>query len=115
MSMILIIQHANRFIMVNTRNVEPRSDPYVLPSQREYVFYLQVLGRVGWSYVVRYDLKGRLVKYIVSEEDDNEEEDDVEEQLVHVSDEDIEEVQGDVRDNVLDEDYIDNVSDEEFE
>ena len=32
-----------------------------------------------WSYVVRYDPRGRPVKYNVVEEDENEEEDDVEE------------------------------------
>jgi hypothetical protein len=79
-------QHANGFTMVNTRNVEPISEPYVLPSQCEHVFYSEVLGRGGWSYVVRYDPRGRPVKYNVEEEDDIEEEDDVEEQLVHVSD-----------------------------
>jgi hypothetical protein len=49
------------------------------------------------------------------EEDDIEEDDDVEEQLVHVSAEDVIEVQGDVLDNVLDEDDIDDVLDEELE
>lgn len=71
------------------------------------------------SYVVRYDPKGRIVKYNVAEEDEIEE-DDVEEQGVHaVSDEDVEEVQGKYvnRDNVnLDEPYdIDVVFDEELE
>jgi hypothetical protein len=108
-------QHANGFTMVNTRNVEPGSEPYVLPSQCEHVFYSEVPGRGGWSYVVRYDPRGRLVKYNVVKEDDIEEEDDVEEQLVHVSDEDVVEVQGDVLDNVLDEDDIDDVLDEELE
>jgi hypothetical protein len=42
---------------------------------------------VGWSYVVRYDPRGRLVIYNVVEEDDIEDKDDVEEKLVHVSDE----------------------------
>ena len=56
-----------------------------------------------------------MVKYIVAEEDNIEEEVEVEEHLVHVSDEDVEEVQGDVCDNVLDEDDIDDVLDEELE
>jgi hypothetical protein len=45
-----------------------------------------VSNKVGWSYVVGYELGGRSVKYIVSKVDDNEEneQDDVEE-LVHVS------------------------------
>ena len=44
-------------------------------------------------------------------EEDTEEEDDVKEQLVHVSDEDVEYFQGDVGDNDLDEYDIDDVSD----
>jgi hypothetical protein len=110
-----INQHANGFTMVNIRNVEPGSEPYVLPSQCEHVFYSEVPGRGGWSYVVRYDPRGRLIKYIVAEEDDIEEEDDVEEQLVHVSEEDVRAIQGAIRDNVLDEDDIDDVLDEELE
>jgi hypothetical protein len=35
-----VIEHANGFTMVNTRALEPRtSEPYVLPSQCEQVFY----------------------------------------------------------------------------
>jgi hypothetical protein len=45
-------------------NVEPGSEPYVLPSQCEHVFYLEVLGRRGWSYVVSYDPRGMLVSSI---------------------------------------------------
>jgi hypothetical protein len=71
-------QHANIITMVNTRNVEPGSKPYVLPSQCEHVFYSEVPGIWVWSYVVRYDPRGRMVKYNVAEEDDIEEEDDVE-------------------------------------
>jgi hypothetical protein len=42
-----------------------------------------VPNKVGWSYVVRYEPRGRPVKYIVLEEDDNEEneQDDVEDQV----------------------------------
>jgi hypothetical protein len=50
---------------------------------------------VGWSYVVRYDPRGRPVKYNVVEEDDIEEEDDAEEKVV-VLDEEDEEVELDV-------------------
>jgi hypothetical protein len=110
-----INQHANKFTMVNTRNVDPGSKPYVLPSQCEHVFYLEVPGRGGWSYVIIYDPRGSPIKYNVVEEDDIEEEDDVEEQLVHVSDKYVVEVEGDVLDNFLDEDDIDNVLDEELE
>jgi ribonuclease E len=53
--------------------------------------------------------------YNVVEEYDIEEEDYVEEKLVHVLEEDVVEVQGDVLDNVLDENDIDGVLDEEIE
>ena len=66
--------------MVNTRIFEPEMQPYVLPSQCKHVFYSKVPSRGGWSFTVRHDPRGRLVKYNV--EDDNEEgleeEDDVE-------------------------------------
>jgi len=38
---------------------------------------------VSWSYVVRYDPRGRLIKYNVAEEDEIYKEDDVEEYWVH--------------------------------
>ena len=57
--------------MVNTRLFEPGTKPYVLPSQYEQVFYSKVPGKVGWSFVVRHDPRGRLVKYNL--EDGNEE------------------------------------------
>jgi hypothetical protein len=101
-----IIEHANGFTMVNTRTVESGTELYVLPSQCEQVFYSDVPGKAGWSYVVRYDPRGRLVKYNVAEEDDIEEEDDAEEQVV-VLDEEDEEVELDVDGNVLD-DHIDD-------
>ena len=69
------------FTMVNTRLFDPRIDCYVLPSQCEQVFYSQVPSRVGWSFVVRYDPRGRTIKYNVVEEDDIEEEDDAKEQV----------------------------------
>ena len=49
--------------MVNTSLYEPRMEPYVLPSQCEQVFYLEVLGKAGWSFVVRHNPRGRLIKY----------------------------------------------------
>jgi hypothetical protein len=47
---------------------------YVLPIQCDIIFYSEVLGKVGWLYVVRYDPRGRPIKYIVLEEYDIEEE-----------------------------------------
>ena len=49
----IVIEHANGFTMVNTRAFEPGTEPYVLPSQCEQVFYLEVPGKAGWSYIVR--------------------------------------------------------------
>ena len=66
-----IIEHDNGFTMVNTRLFEPGTKPYVLPSQCEQVFYYEVPGRGGWSFSMRHDPRGRLVKYNV--EDYNEE------------------------------------------
>ena len=34
-----VIKHANGFTMVNARAFEPGTEPYVLPSQCEQVFY----------------------------------------------------------------------------
>ena len=53
--------------MVNTRLFELGTKPYVLPSQCEQVFYSEVLGKVGQSFVVRHDPGGRTVKYKVDE------------------------------------------------
>ena len=71
---IIIIEHANRFTMVNTRALEPGIEPYVLPSQCEHVIYSQVSGKAGWPYIVRYYPRGILVKYNPLEEEDNVEE-----------------------------------------
>ena len=54
-----ITENSNGFTMVNTRNIELGSTPYVLWSQCEHVLYLAVTGRGGWSYVVIYDPRGR--------------------------------------------------------
>ena len=60
--------------MINTRSFEPVGDePYVLPSQCEQVFYFGVPHKLGWSFVVRHDPRGRPVKYNVIEEEDIEE------------------------------------------
>ena len=64
-----VIEHANGSSMFNTRMLELRTSPYVLTGQCEHVFYSQVPGKVSWSYVVRYDPRGRHVKYYVVDED----------------------------------------------
>jgi hypothetical protein len=71
-----IIELANGFTMVNTRAFELGTNPYVLPSQCEHVFYSEVPGKAGWSYVVRHDPRGRPVKNNNVEKEDNIEEDD---------------------------------------
>jgi hypothetical protein len=72
-----IIQHVNGFSMIKTTVFEREHDRYVFPSQCEHVFYSKILGERDWSFVVRYDPRGRPVKYThVHEEDDIEEEDD---------------------------------------
>ena len=43
-----IIEHANGFTMVNKMENESGIEPYVLPSQCEQVFYLEVPGKAGW-------------------------------------------------------------------
>ena len=48
--------------MVNTKLFEPGTEPYVIPSQCEQIFYSKVPGKVGWSFVVRHDPRRRLVK-----------------------------------------------------
>ena len=67
--------------MVNIRALEPGTEPYVLPIQCEQVFYSQVPGKTGCSYIVRYDPRGRPVKYNLVEEEENvEEEGDVDQE-----------------------------------
>ena len=85
-----VIEHANGFTMVNTRELEPSTEPYVLPSQCEQVFYLEIPGKGGWSYIVRYNPRGRSVKCNALEEEYNvEEEGDVDQEKfpidIHVS------------------------------
>ena len=58
-----IIEHDNGFTMVKTRLFESGTEPYVLPSQCEQVFYSKVLGKVAWSFVMRHNPRGRPVKY----------------------------------------------------
>jgi hypothetical protein len=108
-----IIDHANGFTVVNTRAFKPATKHDVLPSQCEQVFYSEVPSKAGWSYVIRYDLRGRPIKYTHVEEEDNieEEDDDADQEqvVVDVSDEEAEEVDHpNVGDNVL----IDNINDD---
>ena len=56
-----IIEHDDGFTMVNTRFFKTGKDPYLLPSQCEQVFYSEVPGKVGWSFVVRHDPRGRSI------------------------------------------------------
>ena len=86
-----IIEHDNGFTMVNTRLFELGAEPYVLPSQYEQVFYSKVPGKVGWSFVVRHNPRGRSVNYNLddgNEEGSLEEEDDDEEHDQHELDND---------------------------
>jgi hypothetical protein len=110
-----IIKHVNGFTMVNTRSLEGGTYPYVVPRQCEHVFYLEVPGRGGWSFVIRHDPRGRPVKYSVEEDQEGiEQEDDVEDQHDlddHVPKEYVEELvepYHDVGDNVHEDDIVDN-------
>ena len=49
--------------MVKTRLFEPRTDPYVLPSQSEQVFYSAVPGKESQSFIARHDPRERPIKY----------------------------------------------------
>jgi hypothetical protein len=116
-----IIQHANGFPMIKTTVFEKENDRYVFPSQCEQVFYSKVPGKRDWSFVVRYDPRGRPVKYIVDEEDDIEEEDDVEleqEEYGSTDEEDREDEPGvgdnaPVLDDDIDEDMLENDIDDD--
>ena len=65
--------------MINTSRYEPNIEFFVLPTQCEQVFYSQVQGREGRSFVVRFDPRRRHVKYIFPEEYVHEEEEDTRE------------------------------------
>jgi hypothetical protein len=72
-----VIQHANGFPMIKTTMFERGHDRYVFPSQCEQVFYSNVPGERDWSFVVRYDPRGRPIKYThLQEEDDIEDQED---------------------------------------
>ena len=85
--------------MVNKRLFEPGTEPYVLPSQWEHVFQSEVLGKAGWSFVVRHDPRGRTVKYNLEEcneeglkEEEDDEYHDQQELYDHVPEEYVEEL-----------------------
>ena len=111
----IFIEHVNGFTMVNTRAFEPGTEPYVLPSQCEQVFYSQVRGKAGWSYVVRYDPRGRPVRYNQldidednPEEEDHNDEDNEQVAIINVLDKEVEEVD---HPNVADHDLSDDLDD----
>ena len=68
-----IIQLSNVFLIIKTTMFEGWNDDYVFPSQCDQVFYSKVPSERDWSFVVRYDPRGRPVKYIVDKEDGIEE------------------------------------------
>jgi len=61
---ITIIDHDNGFTMINTTRHELSTHQYVLSSQCEKVFYILVPSGIGWSFSVRYDTRGRPIKYV---------------------------------------------------
>jgi hypothetical protein len=65
-----IIQCANGFPMIKTMVFEGQNDLYVFRSQCESIFYSNVPGEMDCSFVVRYDPRGRTVKYTIEEEYD---------------------------------------------
>ena len=64
----IVIDHDNGLAMINTHRCETNTYYYILPNQCEHVFFLEVPGREGWSFVVSFNLRGRPVKYIFLEE-----------------------------------------------
>ena len=109
-----VIEHANGFTMVNKRAFELGIEPYFIPSERVQVFYLEVPGKAGWSCIVRYDSRGRPVKYNLEEEDNVEEEgDSYQEKLVvadvfdEESDEEVDQYPNDIADDFVLGDDID--------
>ena len=102
----------------NTREFEPGIEPYVLPIQCEQVFYSEMLGKVGCSYIVRYDPRGRPIKYNAPKEEDNvEEEDDAnKDQMVvdiDVSDEESDQ-EDDLPNDVVENDIVSDDIDDEY-
>ena len=111
-----ILEHDNGFTMVNTRLFEPGIEPYVLPSQYKHVFYYEVLGKVGWSFVMRHDPRGRLIKYNLdeaNEESSLEEEYDDEEHDQHELGDDDDPTE-DVLQEIVESDDVANNADESY-
>ena len=103
--------------MVNTKELELGTEPYVIPSQCEQVFYSEVPGKAGWSYIVRYDPRGRPIKYNELQEEYNvgEEGDSDQEQLtfqVDVLDEESDQEVDHPNDVVDDFELSDDIDDE---
>jgi hypothetical protein len=72
-----VIQHANGFTNIKTMMFERGHDRYVFPRQCEQVFYSNVPSERHWSFVVRYDPRGRPITYThLQEEDDIEDQED---------------------------------------
>jgi hypothetical protein len=67
--------------MIKTMVFERGHDRYVFPSQCEQVFYSNVLGERDWSFVVRYDPRGRPIKYTHLQEEDIEDQEDDSDQI----------------------------------
>jgi hypothetical protein len=104
--------------MIKTTVFEKTNDRYVFPSQCEQVFYSKVPSKRDWSFVVRYDPRGRPIKYTIDEEDDIEEEDDVlelEQEEYGSTDEEDEEAEDNapVLDDDIDEDMLENENDDD--
>ena len=98
------IEHDSGFTIINIRSFELIGDePYVRPSQCEQVFYFGIPHKLGWSFVVIHNLRGRLVKYNVMDEEDTEESkdkvNDDHEQLLHNDDEEEDDDSGDADDD----------------
>jgi hypothetical protein len=64
-------EHSNGFPIIKTTMFERGHDRYVFLSQCEQVFYSNVPGERDWSFVVRYDPRGRPIKYTHLKEEDN--------------------------------------------
>jgi hypothetical protein len=107
--------------MIKKMVFEKTNDRYVFPSQCKQVFYSKVPGKRDWSFVFRYDPRGRPIKYTVDEEDDIEEEYDVEleqEEYGSTDEEDGEDEPGvgdiaPVLDDDIDEDMLENDIDDD--
>ena len=111
-----IIEHDNGFTMVNTRLFETRTEPCVLPIQCEQVFYSEVLGKAGWSFVVRHDIRGRMVKYNLDDanEEGSQEEgyDDAEHDQHELDDDDNDPAEDVLQETVESDDVANNADDD---